>query len=87
MPSTSAPHTTSHSNSSGASSARAGASSLQNVAKTAHLDAPQLLLRPHNSYFTKFSPVFHVGFTPQNLVYAGGPFSLVTATCKFALLI
>lgn len=88
MPSSSsagASHATAgHSSSSSASSSvRAGASSsLQNVARTAYLDAPQLLLRPHNSYFTKFSPVFHVGFTPGNLLYAGGPFSLVTATCK-----
>ena len=71
------------SNANNAMRASSISSIFQNISKTAYLDAPQLLLRPYNSYFTKFSPVFHVGFTPQNLVYAGGPFSLVTATSKF----
>lgn len=64
------------------SSARAGSSGAAGL-----LDAPQLVLRPQNSYFTKFSPVFHVGYTPQNLLYAGGPFSLTAATGTFVLLI
>ena len=70
------------SNANNAMRASSISSIFQNISKTAYLDAPQLLLRPYNSYFTKFSPVFHVGFTPQNLVYAGGPFSLVAATSK-----
>ena len=48
--------------------------------KPGHFDAPQLVLAPQNSYFTKFSPVFHVGYTAQDLLYAGGPFSLASAT-------
>ena len=41
---------------------------------------PQLVLRPRHSFFSKFAPVFHVGFTPLNLLYAGGPFSVNAMT-------
>jgi transcription initiation factor TFIID subunit 5 len=43
---------------------------------------PYRLIRPKHSFFTKASPVYHVGITSQNLVYAGGPCSLDAATCK-----
>lgn len=55
--------------------------SIKTGCKQSNFDASQLvLLAPQNSYFTKFSPVFHVGYTSQDLLYAGGPFSLAAAT-------
>lgn len=74
--------TTSSSANSAASILRAN-SSLLGISKTAYLDAPQLVLRPQHSFFTKFSPVYYVGFTSQNLLYAGGPFNLTEATGLF----
>lgn len=74
-------NTSATSSSGSGSSARAAANaSLLGIAKTAYLDAPHLLVRPQHTFFTKFSPVFHVGYTAQNLLYAGGPFSQVAAT-------
>lgn len=49
-------------------------------ANLSYFDSPQVVLAPQNSYFTKFSPVFHVGYTASDLLYAGGPFSLASAT-------
>jgi WD40 repeat protein len=72
----------------GGSSSSSGASSFMGRSglKNAVLDAPQLVLRPLNTYFTKFSPVFNVGYTDQNLLYAGGPFSLATATGNISVI-
>jgi WD40 repeat protein len=68
------------------SAGKAGTSaSLLGIAKTAYLDAPQLYVRPQHTFHTKFSPVFHVGYTAQNLLYAGGPFSQVAATGQCVL--
>jgi len=61
----------------------AGNANLWSVAKTVAFDPPQLVLRSQSAFYTKFSPVFHVGYTAQNLLYAGGPFSLVAATGEF----
>ena len=54
-----------------------------NDAATSSLEkGPYRLIRPRHSFFTKASPVYHVGMTKMNLVYAGGPCSLDAATCK-----
>lgn len=41
-----------------------------------------LLLEPHKSFATKYTPVMHVGFTSLNLIYAGGPFDVASAPGK-----
>lgn len=64
----------------GASASRSATSSSNSSSKVEMFETPQLVVRPQNSYFTKFSPVFHVGYTAQNLLYAGGPFSSAAAT-------
>ncbi len=40
------------------------------------------VIKSRHSFFTKASPVYHVGFTSENLVYAGGPCSFETAASK-----
>ena len=40
----------------------------------------QAVLAPRHSYFTKYCPVYCVGFTDQNLAYAGGSFCMSKAT-------
>jgi WD40 repeat protein len=42
-------------------------------------DSSHIVLRPHSTYFTKYSPVFAVGYHSAGLLYAGGPFSLTDA--------
>jgi WD40 repeat protein len=41
------------------------------------------VIKPNHSFFTKASPVYHVGFSESNLVYGGGPCSFVSAASKF----
>ena len=38
-----------------------------------------LLIHSHKSFGTKYTSVMHVGLTPLNLVYAGGPFDVTSA--------
>jgi hypothetical protein len=33
----------------------------------------------NNVYYTKYTPVYHVGYTDKNLLYAGGPVDLSTS--------
>jgi transcription initiation factor TFIID subunit 5 len=40
------------------------------------------LLPPRHTYFTKYSPVFHLGYTDRHLLYAGGAFSLDSAIAE-----
>jgi WD40 repeat protein len=44
------------------------------------------VIKPNHSFFTKASPVYHVGYTETNLVYGGGPCSFVSAASKFLFL-
>lgn len=49
-------------------------------------DLPPLVIQPYQSYYTKFSPVYYVGYSSQNLAYAGGPFSISSAIGIYAIL-
>ena len=38
------------------------------------------IVHPLRSYFTKFTPVYHVNYSPTDLVTAGGPYSTASAS-------
>lgn len=42
---------------------------------TCSIDMAQVVLRERHLFHTKFSSVFHVAYTPGNLICAGGPFN------------
>lgn len=41
------------------------------------------VLRPKHTFFTKASPVYNLGYTPRNVMYAGGCCSFEAAMCKY----
>lgn len=45
----------------------------------------KLILKPRHSFFTKASPVYHVGYTDKNMVYAGGPCQAGNTTLSFMI--
>jgi hypothetical protein len=42
------------------------------------------VLRPKHTFFTKASPVYKLGYTARNVVYAGGCCSFEAAICKLS---
>eukprot|EP00981_Chlorochromonas_danica_P015690 scaffold14361_cov193-Ochromonas_danica.AAC.25 len=62
------------SESASASSSSTATAAAQNSLSSAELAIKgQLVLKPRHSFFSKSSPVFTVGYTSQNLLFAGGP--------------
>eukprot|EP01035_Chromulina_nebulosa_P020708 gene20708-26845_t len=45
----------------------------------------EVVIKPSHSYFSKYSPIYKVGYLSDNLLYAGGPFSLQHAAGVGAL--